>query len=330
MIKRRKEKNMSSAKDSVLTRLSENKDKFTSGQTLANELSVTRCAIWKAVCGLRKDGYVIESVSNKGYKLHESDILSEAEIKSHLKTSIPPKIIVFDSIDSTNSKAKEYAANGHKETTLIIANSQTNGKGRMGRTFYSPKDTGLYMSLLYTTSQPLENAVSVTTAASVAVALAIEEMTGSPAHIKWVNDVYMDGKKVCGILTEAMLGLDGDGENVIIVGIGINITTKTFPEELADKAASTGTLSGSRCLLAAKIIDRLIYFIENPSEKTHMGEYRKRSLINEKKVRLICAGNEFFGTAMGISDDGGLIFLPDGEENCKVIRSGEVSVRLND
>lgn len=249
------------------------------------------------------------------------DKLSRDEIVSNMRSRV--ETVVLNTIDSTNSEAKRRAA-ATIAPLLIVAEHQSEGRGRMGRNFYSPEGTGIYMSLLYKTKEPLCDAVSITTATSVAVARSIEEASGKEVGIKWVNDLYMDEKKICGILCESVFGESG---NSIIIGIGINIETVNFPDEIKDIAASTGKLSCSRSRLVALISDRLLEFIEKP-DKSYIEEYRKRSILDGKRVFATSGESVIHGKVLGIDDDGGLILLPDGKTAPTVIRSGEVSVAL--
>ena len=248
--------------------------------------------------------------------------LSQELIEREIRADIKPNIRVFDSIDSTNAEAKRLAAGEYSSPTLIVANSQTAGRGRMGRSFYSPAECGLYMSLLYKCDSNMTDAVSVTTAAAVAVALSLEEASGCSAKIKWVNDVYMNGGKVSGILAESVIF---GGEKHIIVGIGVNITTESFPEEIKNVAASVGK-EISRASLAADIFNRIIEYIGN-EPSAYMPDYRQRSMLDGCEVSAIYKDKTVFGKVMGVSDNGGLILLPDGETRPITIISGEVSIR---
>ena len=197
--------------DKVLTLLVEKKGEAVSGESLAEQLSVSRTAIWKAITSLREEGYSITAVTNKGYVLEEeADILKSSVIAEKLspevRTLVGNRIEVFQEIDSTNTEAKRRASNKSDfiKGSLLLAETQTAGRGRLGRTFYSPKQTGLYMSLLF---QPDENYVDtslMTACAAVAVCRALEKWH-IKAQIKWVNDVFVGNKKVCGILTEGIM-----------------------------------------------------------------------------------------------------------------------------
>ena len=190
-------------KEDLLSLLWQNADAYIAGEELARRLSVSRTAVWKAIGQLRETGYNIESVSNRGYRLlSESDVLSEEGIRRHLKHQ-ELKLQVYKTITSTNTVLKSLAAEGAPAGLVLIAEEQTAGRGRMGRSFYSPADSGLYLSLLLRPNVSAVEATRLTACAAVAVAETIEELSGRPAQIKWVNDIFVDGRKVCGILTEA-------------------------------------------------------------------------------------------------------------------------------
>ena len=189
---------------------------------------------------LRAQGYLIESVTNKGYRLSSrSDVLSEAGVERYLKAT-GLRIQVVDRVDSTNSAMKRMAAEGAPHGSVLIANEQSAGRGRMGRSFYSPPGTGIYMSLLLRPHTDAQRATLVTASAAVAVAEAIEQLAGEPVQIKWVNDIFLDDKKISGILTEAAFGLESGVPEYVVVGVGINACAPEggFPPELAEIAGS--------------------------------------------------------------------------------------------
>ncbi|MGM9619704.1 MAG: biotin--[acetyl-CoA-carboxylase] ligase [Oscillospiraceae bacterium] len=235
---------------------------------------------------------------------------------------------VFARIDSTNNEAKRRLTAGRYEPTLLLAEEQTAGRGRMGRSFYSPAETGLYMTLLLGRSTALQDPALLTIAAAAAVAGAIERLTGERAGIKWVNDVYMAGKKVCGILCEAVT--DGEsGETGFLAGIGVNVRTEDFPEELRQKAGSLTGAAADRTELAAEITDRLLAIWEAPEQSGFLEFYRARSFVPGRKVRFTRDGAEREATALAIDDSGALLVrYPDG--SVEALRSGEVSVSLPD
>ncbi len=239
--------------------------------------------------------------------------------------------LVFDVIDSTNTEAKRMASALAEKTSLspvlILAREQTSGRGRVGRAFLSRADSGIYMSLMYFTDRTLEDAVSVTTAAAAIVAEELEIAANRPMRIKWVNDIYNEDGKVSGILVETL--------NVspflraIIVGIGINTGKGDFPAELQGIAASVGFLDGKEETLVANIATRLLSHAATPEDRAYMTEYRKRFMLVGERVNLLSCGDVIGeGTVMGVDDDGGLLFLPDGESRVTTVRSGEISLRI--
>ena len=253
------------------------------------------------------------------------DIAKISRLMSHRT-----EVAIFPEIDSTNSEAKRRALSlspgGELSPILLLARSQTAGRGRMGRSFFSRADSGIFMSLLYFTRKPLSDAVSVTTAAAAIVAEEIEKVTSIPMRIKWVNDVYNDRGKVSGILVESVaVSKDIFG---VIVGIGINTGEDDFPDELQGIAASIGNISGKEEALIASVADRLLSHASSPDERSYMVEYRKRFMLSGERVSIISCGEILGeGTVVGVDDDGGLIYLPDGGEETVTVRSGEVSVR---
>ncbi|MCR5785450.1 MAG: biotin--[acetyl-CoA-carboxylase] ligase [Eubacterium sp.] len=318
-----------SAKEEVLKTLEENRGEYFSGQQLADSIGVSRNAVWKAVNYLKEEGYEIESVTNKGYCLKENtDILSAEGILCYAS---PSEIHVYKEIDSTNEEAKRLITKGAPHGTLIVANRQTAGKGRRGRAFFSPADTGIYLSVVLKPDLELTESVLITTAASVAVSKAIENVYGIRCGIKWVNDVYYNEHKICGILTEATADFETGDMQSLIVGIGVNITTKEFPDEV-DKVAGA-LLSqenpGLRCRLCAEIYSELMKMAESLPNNAFMEEYKKRSIVIGKYIRYTKKDGWLTGKAVGIDDNGGLIVDSDTEGRI-VLSSGEISIRVNE
>ncbi len=237
------------------------------------------------------------------------------------------KIFEYELIGSTNAEAKKYAASSEsREPVLFVAREQSAGRGRLGRSFLSRGGKGIYMSLLYFTREPICDAINVTTAAAVAVARAIEETVGGEMRIKWVNDIYNSGGKAAGILTETVNAGDA---NAIIVGIGINTGECDFPDELSNIASSIGEVSEEqRIALIERISEGLLCHAEAPCDLTYMEEYRSRSCVIGCEGDIISAGEILgHGRVLDISDDGGLVFLFDGEGAPRTVRSGEISLR---
>ena len=317
-----------SLKDKIMAKL-ENRSDYVSGQELAGEFGVSRAAVWKAVRQLKEDGCRIDSVSNRGYRLlSPADSIDDKAIRKALNESAQRlELCVLESVDSTNNEAKRMLANGFDGDALIVANEQTGGRGRLGRSFYSPKNTGIYMSFLLHADLKLSDAVSVTTAASVAVVKAIESVTGIAPEIKWVNDVYVGGRKVCGILTEAVSDFETGMARSVIIGIGINITTEDFPEEIKDKASSLGAQAPIRNDLIASVANELTAICTDLSDRSFIKCYREHSMIIGREIDFYINNVKHTGTAADIDDNGGLIVtLPDGSKT--TLSSGEVTVRL--
>ena len=229
---------------------------------------------------------------------------------------------VFDEIDSTNTEAKRMTLDGFCGDALLVAHSQTAGRGRMGRSFYSPAQTGAYFSILHTLQAPLCDAVAITSAASVAVMRAIRTLAGIQTEIKWVNDLYYNGKKVCGILTEAVSA----GEHThVIVGIGINLDTADFPEELTGIAGSLGAPINATELIA-EIYRQIAFYLHNPESREWLEDYRTHSTVLGRCVTWTDAEGTHTGTAVGIDGDGALLIKNDAGEHIR-LHTGEISLR---
>lgn len=320
------------AADKVLELLQESADPV-SGELMAEKLGVTRNTIWKAVQRLREAGYGISAVTNQGYRLlSESDVLSAGNIRRLLgpQASIAA-IDVRETVTSTNTVLKEIAEQGGREGMVVIAQKQTMGKGRLGRSFYSPRGGGLYMSVLLRPRFPAEEALSITTAAAVAVARAIDEVAGERAMIKWVNDVYFHGRKVCGILTEASIDFENNGLQYAVLGMGTNLTEPEggFPGEVAQVAGALfpgEAPPGSRTRLAAAILNHFFLYYQAMPQRTYMEEYRSRSLLTGMDITFQEGGAQREGTVLGVDDQARLLVkLPDGEVKC--FGAGEVNIK---
>ncbi|MBQ7290948.1 MAG: biotin--[Clostridia bacterium] len=233
---------------------------------------------------------------------------------------------VFDIIDSTNNEAKRMIEGGFRGKALVAAEAQTGGRGRLGRTFYSPKSTGLYFTVIIPPVFPIEEVSLLTPAAAVAVVRVLAGVTEKPLKIKWVNDIYAEDKKICGILAESVLDMEKGGFAGFAVGIGINISTEDFPEDIEGIAASLHT-EADRNEIAAGIARELFAFAENLAAREFMPEYRERSYVTSKDIYFIKNSEKQNATAIGIDDSGGLIVkLENGEYT--VLRGGEISVRI--
>ena len=251
-------------KEYILTKLVENHDDYLSGETIASELGVTRTAVWKAIRELASDGIEIIALRNQGYRLTEASrvrgmnlLLSAERVSGYLKNKLPVK--VWRTLDSTNNAARELATEqSEKSDALIVAAAQTAGKGRMGRSFYSPEGCGLYVTLLVHPECDAAESVKLTCAAAVAAARAIDSLRGvSPtSEIKWVNDIYLGGKKVAGILTEGQLSIESGQLEFAVVGIGFNLLVPDggYPEEIRHRA---GAIFEDRASMPFDVYNRL-------------------------------------------------------------------------
>jgi len=261
------------------------------------------------------------------------NLLTEAGIRSFLSDS-SLQIRCFETIGSTNTELKALAEAGAPEGTALVASAQTAGRGRMGRSFYSPPGSGLYLSLLLRPRIPAQEASLLTACAAVAAAEAIEAVSGQPAKIKWVNDILIAGRKVCGILSESSLNPKSGMLDYAVIGVGINVTAPEggFPEELQDIAGALFPAERKpddtfRCRLAASLLEKLIAGCAHPASESTYHAYCRRSIIPGRKVLLLSPGRSpVRADALGISRDYGLIVrYEDGTES--TVNSGEVSVR---
>ena len=306
-----------SVKQNVIALLEENRSKVISGQELANQLYVSRAAIWKAIKTLKEEGYNIEATPNKGYVLLEnSDVLSKQGIAYYLTEEID--IFSYKTIDSTNTQMKKLAINGGKNHSVIVSEEQSAGRGRFGRSFYSPAQKGVYMSVLLKTGDSLQNATMITIKTAVAVRRAIAKLYDIEVAIKWVNDLYYRGKKVCGILSEAISDFESGMIEAIIIGIGIN-----FPLEIASIATSLGLQEANRNQFIAEILNQLFAIIDEDF-KLVLNEYRMASCVLHKQITFNQKGEQFTGLVREINNLGNLVVSSNGAE--MVLTAGEVSI----
>lgn len=319
-------------KQQILKMLEENRGNSVNGALMAEELSVTRSAIWKNIKQLQKEGHHIDAVPNRGYSLSSSnDILTAESIRPYLKGRASNfHLDVRTSVTSTNTLAKEMAAEGAAEGTVIIATEQTEGRGRMGRSFYSPASTGLYLSLILRPKLDINDSLLITTSAAVAVAQAIEKLTQDNVQIKWVNDLYMNDKKVCGILTEASLNIENGGLEYAVVGIGINVSTSKFPKDLETIAGSIFTKKPGNqpttSILAAEVLNNLSDAMDKLTDHSYLSEYKKRSFLIDKDIYVLRGKEMFTAKAVDVDDRARLVVeYPD--KTREALSSGEVSVR---
>lgn len=319
-------------KTEILTILRESEG-YVSGQQLCEQMHVSRTAVWKVIEQLKKEGYTIEAVRNKGYRLTESpDVMSSAEIESLLETAWAGRDVLYlDETDSTNVQAKKLGEAEGKHGTLIVSDRQTAGKGRRGRGWDSPSGASIYMSILLRPDILPDKAPMLTLVMALAVARAVREITGEEAGIKWPNDIVLNKKKICGILTE--MSAEIDYINHVVIGVGINVNTEDFPEEIKKIATSLFIETGKKWKRSEFIAAVMKYFEEyyeiflKTQNLKMLQEIYNGFLVNkDSQVRVLEPGNEFDGWALGINETGELLVRKaDGE--ITEIYAGEVSVR---
>lgn len=328
-------------KEYILTKLVETHDSYLSGEMLADELGVTRAAVWKVMRELASDGIEIEALRNQGYRLTDAArvrgmnlLLSAERVSGYLKNKLPVK--VWRTLDSTNNTARELATEqSEKSDALIVAAAQTAGKGRMGRSFYSPEGCGLYVTLLVHPECDAVESVKLTCAAAVAAARAIDYLLGEQeARIKWVNDIYLRGKKVAGILTEGQLSIESGQLEYAVVGVGFNLITPDggYPEEIRQRA---GAVFEDRASMPYDVYNRLaaqfaneyyrIYPELNPD--AFLDEYRARSFIIGRTVTVFRGNDSWDAEVVAINDDFSLsVRSADGK--IERLSSGEVTLKV--
>ncbi len=321
-------------KKEILKLLKNNTTDFVSGQDISEKLGVTRTAVWKYINQIKEDGYEIESISKKGYRIISSpDILTYEEIEPYLNTSfVGRNIIHFDSIDSTNSKAKELSDKIETDGTIIISEEQTNGRGRLGRSWTSPKHKGIWMSIVLKPDLNPMEAVKLTQIAAAAVTLASREL-GIKTYVKWPNDIVMNHKKVCGILTEMSAELTRINYVVVGIGINVNIDEADFPENIKPIATSLKIETKApvnRQELVGKILnsfeDLYSRFINENDIKTSLAVCRENSALLGKDITIIKRDENVEAKALDIDEEGRLLVqYSDGSQGYVI--SGEVSIR---
>lgn len=333
-------------KEKVLDILKNNTNVYISGQEMANRLYVTRAAVWKSIKSIENDGYKIEAVTNKGYRLILSDLApSLLKIREELKniSSLYCDVNMesHNLLDSTNDTAKAYAlsAKNNVDATkerVIIANTQTKGRGRRGRTFYSPEGTGIYLSFLLYPNQNVTQAISLTCMMAECVRRSIKEVTNIDTGIKWVNDIFYKDKKIAGILTEGSTSIEDGTLEYVVIGVGINLYMPVlgFPKELKDIATSllkNMDNGETKNKLIAHIIDNFYKCYKEPFKYPFLSEYKENSILVGKYVKILnnsdiaSMHNRQYAYVTGIDDECHLLIrYDDGVEDS--LYSGEVSV----
>ncbi len=320
-------------KERLLALLEANKGTYFSGQELGEKLNLSRAAVWKAIGLLRQAGYPIHAATNRGYCLsEETDILSVPGVEKYLDSPETFTLEVVPSTVSTNALARQRAQEGAPEGYVVISNAQTGGRGRYGRTFYSPEGTGIYLSLLLRPRPvSVQQNLPLTAVAAVALCRAIESVGGAAAQIKWVNDIFLNGKKVCGILTEGAYDMESGTLETAIVGVGINLYLPEggFPGELASIAGAIfdAPVNDGKNRLAAAFLEHFWNCYTGRSE--YLEEYRERSLVLGKMVTVSQGGTEQQALALGI-DDACHLLVRYEDGRTQALSSGEVRITLSE
>lgn len=319
-------------KEKLLALLEDSKGTFFSGEEIARTLQVSRAAVWKAVNALREDGYTIDAATNKGYRLSpDSDILSPQGIRRFLKPEYRDlDLTVLPTAPSTNALVREKANQGRPEGCVIVACEQTAGRGRYGRQFFSPVDSGVYLSLLLRpTAYSPQQATCLTAAAAAAMCQAIEAVTGQQPGIKWVNDIFLHGKKVCGILTEASIGLESGSLDYAVVGVGFNVFLPEggFPQEISKIAGAIlpQPQEDARNRLAAAFLKHFLA-IYRSGGTGYAEEYRRRSLVIGKPIQVLSPAGVRSAFALDVDNSCRLIVRYD-DGSVASLSSAEISIR---
>ena len=326
-------------KEAVLHYLQEHAGEPISGEIMALALNKSRTSIWKAIQSLKKDGYTIESSTNKGYTLSENnDVLSEQQITQELIQQHHPidwNIQTMESTTSTNDLAKIYANQNSATPAIFISEEQTAGRGRLGRTFVSPAKSGLYISLCLFPTAALEDLSLITCATAVACIETIEQLTGKSLDIKWVNDLFYREKKVGGILTEVISDFESQQVQALIVGIGINLidSPQSFPEELHSIVGSVfsskeeyNESSFNRNHFIAQFLEKWAFYYQNLSKRDFIESYKEHSNVISKFVNVF-EGNQTYSAYAKDIDENGHLIIEKENNTLHSLSYGEVSIR---
>lgn len=316
-----------------ILRLLKESSSYISGQQLCDHFQVSRTAVWKVMEQLKKEGYIIEAVRNKGYRLLDSpDVMSKAEIESLIDTEWAGReVVYYDVTDSTNIRAKAEGEKGAAHGTLFVAERQSAGKGRRGRCWESPSGDSISMTILLRPDFAPTKAPMLTLVMALGVAEGICDILPVETKIKWPNDIVLNNKKICGILTE--MSTEIDYINYIVIGVGINVNQEHFPEEIKDTATSLKNETGKSVKRGEIIAAVMARFEQYYEEFTRTGDlsvlrdaYEAHLVNKDRNVRVLDPAGAYEAHAKGISDTGELIVeLADGTE--REVYAGEVSVR---
>lgn len=310
-------------KDDVLALLKKNSGSFTSGEALAASLHVSRMSINKAVRALEEEGFNIEAVSRKGYRLLDGQVYNERCVKEALSGL---KVFFYPELEGSSNTCAKVLANQEEGPFIVVCETQSGGRGRLGRSFSSPKG-GVYFSLVLPSSMVGEVDL-ITTRAALAVALAVEEVCGIECSIKWVNDLYVGGRKFVGILTEGIVNLELGGLDKVVIGIGINLNTtlSDYPEDLGGIVTTIADQTGrrhDRLLVLQKAVENVIEY----QKKDFLDEYRRRCFVLGRDVFVLKGGKSEPAHALDVDEKAHLVVrYPDGRTES--LSSAEVSLRF--
>lgn len=323
------------SRETILSLLLAHPGDFVSGGAMSQQLGISRAAVWKAIETLREEGYVITSAPTRGYRLESApDRIREGELSGHLTDcTLGSHLLCLEVIDSTNTECKRQAMAGAPHGLAVLSEEQTGGRGRLGRSFQSPKGCGLYLSLLLRPQLPPQEVVDFTAWVAVAVCDGIQAACGIRPQIKWTNDIVLNGKKLCGILTELGLESETNSLQYLVTGIGVNVNhaPEDFDEEIRSMATSLSIELGRpvrRAALAVEILNALdrMYAGFPHNKQEYLDRYRADCLTVGKQVQLITPVSRQEAKALAVDDAFRLVVeLPDGTQ--KALSAGEVSVR---
>ena len=310
-------------KNKIIKILKNNQNKLISGSYIAKELNITRSYVNKLVLSLIDEGYEIDTISRSGY-IYKSDI--KVLNKEYIQSNIKQHVIIFDEIDSTNNYLKKIAKEKEIDNILVVSDYQTGGRGRLGRTFISDKAKGIYMSLLARPKISINETKKITCLTAVAINNAIKELTNIDSKIKWVNDIYINNKKVSGILTEAQFLIEEGMLDYVIIGIGINVYKRDFDDSIKNIATSIENegMKISRNKLIIKIINNINYYLDNFNKYDFMSEYQNSSCVIGKSVELNIRGSIFNAIVKEINNEGELVVITE-ENKEMIVYSGEIT-----
>lgn len=315
-------------KQKVLIELLKNQSEWKSGHEMATDLDVTRETVWKNIKALQADGHIIESKKNMGYRYEGSAELDETAVNFY-KSAVVDQVIVEPQMDSTQLAAKNFLATRNVDQPIaFLTDQQLKGYGRYGRAFYSPKASGLYLSVVLPKPKFDGSQVGlITTGIALVVANVLKTFFDEPnLKLKWVNDIYLNGRKIAGIITEAITEVESASTQALVIGVGINLTTTNFPAELKQKAGSLSSPTQSnvdRNRLAVAVIETIIKNWDNYLDGSLLPEYRRLSMVIDQKVTLEVGKGQVVGVVEDINAAGNIV-IRDADGQIQAFNNGEI------